>query len=61
LARFPLRLMIPPGCFFAGWHESSQMLAGWFMFHLVKMSLPFFVMRKLYSSSWCTITISLLP
>jgi hypothetical protein len=35
---------------FAGWHESAHTLAGWVdKFYFVKMSLPFRVMRKLYS------------
>ncbi len=29
--------------------------------YFVKISLPFLVMRRLYSSFWCTMTISLLP
>jgi hypothetical protein len=30
-------------------------------FYFVKINLPFLVIRKLYSSFWCTMTISLFP
>ena len=42
----------PPKCeyIFAGWHESPHTLAGWVSkFYFVKISLPFRVIRKLYS------------
>ncbi len=53
LARFCCRLMSSPKfelVFFAGWHESPHMLAGLsLLIYLVKINLPFRVIRKLYS------------